>query len=302
MSTDGWWVVGMGALVAVLCAALGTFLYLRRLSMLGDAISHAVLPGIVLAYFISGARESVGLLLGAALFGLLVTYLIDWLTEKAGMQQDASIGLSFTLLFSLGIVLVSVWASRVDIDADCVLYGDIALLPFDTWSWKGQSMGPRHFSMLLGLDVLVGLLLWRGYKGMQLLAFDRVFAASTGMAVGLWHWLLMGGVSLATVFSFEAVGAILVVAFLVIPPAIGHLWSFGSLPRMLTIAMLAGVVSSFLGYGLAVWLDSSIAACMSTAALLLYGLSWIIHPQRGGLALLLKKRRVPHAPMMGRMR
>ena len=294
---DALWIIAIGSLVAALCAALGSFLYLRKLSMLGDAVSHAVLPGIVIAYLWAGERNATALLVGAAVFGLLVTFLIDWLTHRAGMQQDASIGLSFTLLFSLGIVLVSLWASRVDIDADCVLYGEIGLLPFDTWTFKGMEMGPRHFALLLGLDVLVAVLLWRGFKGMQLMAFDGVFAASTGMAVAAWHWALMGGVSLATVFSFEAVGAILVVSFLVIPPAIGHFWAYGSLKRMLWIAILSGVASSVAGYFIALWLDSSIAACMSTAALLFYVLGWLIHPQKGLPAQWIRRsrKRVPHS-------
>lgn len=272
-----WSIIMTGTLVAWLCGILGVFLVLRKMSMLGDAISHAVLPGIVLAYLISGERNSIALLAGAAIFGVAVTLLIEALTRKARMQRDASIGTSFTLFFSVGIILVSLFASRVDIDADCVLHGEIAMVPFDTWTWNGVDMGPRQISILLVALILVAVLLWRGYKGWYITSFNAEYAASLGVATMTWHYVLMGGVSLATVVSFEAVGAILVVAFLVIPPAAAWIWS-KRLPQMILLTMGFGLLSSLIGYYLARSIDSSISAGMSVAALGLFIVSILLHP------------------------
>jgi manganese/zinc/iron transport system permease protein len=285
-----------GTLVAWLCGVLGVFLVLRKMSMLGDAISHAVLPGIVLAYLVSGDRSSPLLLIGAAVFGVAVTLLIEGLTRKAGMQRDASVGTSFTLFFSVGIILVSLFASQVDIDADCVLHGEIALVPFDTWSLGNTNMGPKQISILGGSLLLVLLVLWRGYKGFYLTSFNTEYAASLGMATMGWHYVLMSGVSLATVVSFEAVGAILVVAFLVIPPAAAWIWS-KRLPEMIALTMLIGALSAWLGYQLARWTDSSISAGMSVAALSILILTILVHPSTSPWKKWFGRRVIsPHKP------
>jgi manganese/zinc/iron transport system permease protein len=276
-----------GTLVAWLCGVLGVFLVLRKMSMLGDAISHAVLPGIVLAYLVSGDRSSPLLLIGAAVFGVAVTLLIEGLTRKAGMQRDASVGTSFTLFFSVGIILVSLFASQVDIDADCVLHGEIALVPFDTWSLGNTNMGPKQISILGGSLLLVLLVLWRGYKGFYLTSFNTEYAASLGMATMGWHYVLMSGVSLATVVSFEAVGAILVVAWI---------WS-KRLPEMIALTMLIGALSAWLGYQLARWTDSSISAGMSVAALSILILTILVHPSTSPWKKWFGRRVIsPHKP------
>lgn len=294
--TGGQSIILTGTLVAWLCGTLGVFLVLRRMSMLGDAISHAVLPGIVLAYLVSGERGSPLLLVGAAVFGVAVTLLIEFLTRKAGMQRDASVGTSFTLFFSVGIILVSLFASRVDIDADCVLHGEIAMVPFDRWKWLGMDMGPRQISILGGSLLFVLLVLWRGFKGFYLTSFNSEFAASLGVTTMAWHYVLMGGVSLATVVSFEAVGAILVVAFLVIPPAAAWIWS-RRLPEMISLTLLFGFLSAWFGYQLAHFTDSSISAAMSVSALAIFILSILINPRTSPFKKLFGRKIIsPHKP------
>ena len=116
-------IIIIGILVSWICGLLGVFLVVRRMSMLGDAISHAVLPGIVLSYLFMGERNSLLLMVGAAISGVLVTVLIEALTRKARMQEQASVGISFTLFFAIGIILVSLYSGNVDIDAGlCALW------------------------------------------------------------------------------------------------------------------------------------------------------------------------------------
>ena len=297
MSMDALYIILTGTLVAWLCGILGVFIVLRKLSMLGDAISHAVLPGIVIAYLISGDRSSPLLFIGAALFGVAVTVLIELLNKKASMQSDASVGTSFTLFFSVGIVLVSLLASRVDIDADCVLHGEIGLVPFDRINRGGVDFGPRQL-WVIGISFLVvGLVLLWAYKGLYLTSFNSEFAASLGVGIASWHYLLMRSVSLATVVSFEAVGAILVVGFLVIPPASAWLWS-RRLNEMIILTLIMGFISAVAGYFLAVLLDSSIAATMCVVALIQFIISFLVNPRHGVLKKwIYKPQYSPHKPM-----
>ena len=297
MSMDALYIILTGTLVAWLCGILGVFIVLRKLSMLGDAISHAVLPGIVIAYLISGDRSSPLLFIGAALFGVAVTVLIELLNKKASMQSDASVGTSFTLFFSVGIVLVSLLASRVDIDADCVLHGEIGLVPFDRINRGGGDFGPRRL-WVIGISFLVvGLVLLWAYKGLYLTSFNSEFAASLGVGIASWHYLLMRSVSLATVVSFEAVGAILVVGFLVIPPASAWLWS-RRLNEMIILTLIMGFISAVAGYFLAVLLDSSIAATMCVVALIQFIISFLVNPRHGVLKKwIYKPQYSPHKPM-----
>jgi manganese/zinc/iron transport system permease protein len=284
-------------LVAWLCGILGVFIVLRKLSMLGDAISHAVLPGIVIAYLISGDRSSPLLFMGAALFGVAVTVLIEFLNKKAAMQSDASVGTSFTLFFSIGIILVSLLASRVDIDADCVLHGEIGLVPFDRIVTNGIDFGPRQLWIIGVSFIVVTIVLIWAYKGLYLTSFNSEFAASLGVGIAGWHYLLMSSVSLATVVSFEAVGAILVVGFLVIPPASAWLWS-RRLNEMIVLTLIMGLVSSVCGYYLAVLLDSSIAATMCVVALIQFVISFLINPRHGVLKRWIYKAHLsPHKPI-----
>lgn len=257
------WIILTGSLVAVTCGLLGCFLVLRKMSMVGDAISHAVLPGIVIAFLLSGSRETLPMLLGAGATGLLATFLIEYFHRRAGLQTDAAIGVVFTFLFAVGIILISAFAGQVDIDQDCVLYGEIAYVPIDLWvTGNGTVMGPRPVYILSGVLLLVAAFIRLGYKELKLTSFDPAFASAMGISTALWHYLLMAAVSITTVSSFESVGAILVIAFLIGPPATAYLLTH-DLKRMLAITVVLGVVIAFAGYWMAYWLNASIAGCMA---------------------------------------
>ncbi|WP_181305391.1 metal ABC transporter permease [Rufibacter sp. XAAS-G3-1] len=295
MNLDAFWIILTGALVAICCSLLGCFLILRRMAMVGDAISHAVLPGIVLAFLFSGSREVWTMLLGAALLGVACTFLIEFFHKKANVPADASIGVTFTWLFALGIILISVYAGQVDLDQDCVLYGEIAYVPLDIWiTPSGLNLGPRTVWIIGG--VLVVLLLFIGlfYKQLYLTSFDPAFAAAIGISTTLWYYLLMGAVSLTTVAAFESVGAILVVALMVGPPATAYLLT-DDLKKMLLISAGLGTLASAGGFYLALWLNGSVAGAISVVIGLQFLLVFVFSPSHG----LVSRRRKPALSAQG---
>lgn len=261
--------------------------------MVGDAISHAVLPGIVIAFLMSGSREPVTMLIGASSFGLLTTFIIEYFHKKANLQTDAAIGVTFTLLFAIGIILISVFAGKVDIDQDCVLYGEIAYVPIDLWILdSGMIMGPRPVYILSVIMVLVLAFIIGGYRYLKITTFDPSFATAIGISTTLWHYLLMGAVSLTTVASFESVGAILVIALLIGPAATAYLLT-DNLKKMMIITVIIGILVSFFGYWLAYWLNASIAGSMAVILGICFALAFVFAPKTGVLAKFLYRKN-PH--------
>lgn len=255
---------------------LGTFLLLRQMAMIGDAISHAVLPGIALAFLWSGTRNPLWMLLGAATLGLVLTYMIQFLKERIKLQSDAAIGLSFTALFALGVLLITRYASEVDLDQACVLYGEIAYVPMDLWiNAQGVSLGPRSLYIMGTTTVGVLLFVCLCYKQLCITSFDPRHAYSLGISVQRWHYALMSAVSFVVVAAFEVVGAILVVAFLVAPAAAAYLLT-RRLSQLLVLSTLLGIVSVFGGYYLSTMTEGSIAAGMATCSGIVFGICFLI--------------------------
>ncbi len=289
------WILLTGSLVAACCAVLGAFLVLRRMALIGDAISHSVLPGIVIAFLVSGTRDSLIMLLGASVLGLVTVFLIQWF-HQSGVQSDASIGVVFTALFAVGVVLVSMNARQVDLDLDCVLYGEIAYVHWNTITLFGIDAVPKAV-WLLGFTLFIVIaVVSLFYKQFKLCAFDPALAAAVGIPVALFHYLLMGMVSMATVSSFESVGAILVVGMLVIPASTAYLLT-ERLGVMIGLSVAVGVASTVLGYYMAVLLDASIAGSMVTVALALFVLTFLFSPSQGMLPRYIRRRRaaIEHA-------
>ncbi|MEJ2004539.1 MAG: metal ABC transporter permease [Cyclobacteriaceae bacterium] len=269
-----------GSLVAISCGLLGNYLILRRMAMIGDAISHAVLPGIVIAFLITGSRESVPMLIGAGLIGILTTFLIEFFHKKGKLQTDASIGVTFTVLFAIGVILISAFAGKVDLDQECVLYGEIAYVPIDLWILgDGRIMGPRAMYISGSILVLILIFIRVGYKELYITTFDPSYAAAIGVSTTLWHYLLMGAVSLTTVASFETVGAILVVAFLIAPPATAYLLT-DNFKHMLWITVVLGIMISTAGYFLGAAFDGSIAGAMAAVAGVFFAAAFAYHKIR----------------------
>mgnify|MGYP006148964663 CR=1 FL=1 len=269
-------IIFTGALIAISCGFLGVFMMLRKMSMTGDAISHAVLPGIVIGFFVSGSQRSLEVIIGAGLLGILATLMIEGLRKKAKVQLDASIGITFTLLFAIGIILINLFAYKVDLDQECVLYGEIAYLPIDLWITKsGLNLGPR-ITWLAGLNFLFVIgFIYLLFKELILTSFDESFSSVMGINAKGINLALMSMVSYTTVSSFESVGAILVVALLVVPPATAFLWTKSLIPLLKLTAGL-GILIAIFGYYLAYWMDSSIAGMMVTVAGIFFFLSAIL--------------------------
>ncbi|ADD27389.1 metal ABC transporter permease [Meiothermus ruber] len=277
-------------LVSTASALVGSFLVLRRMALLSDAISHAVLPGIVLAYWLSGGeRATVPALLGAAAAGLVTVVLVEWLTRTGKVKNDAAIGIVFPALFSLGVLAVSLFFRNVHLDMDAVLYGEIAYAPFNTLNLWGREV-PESWLVMGSLTLLNLLFVLLFYKELKLSTFDPGLAAALGLAPGALHYGLMTLVSFTSVGAFQSVGAILIVAFLIIPPATAYLLT-RRLPVMIALAVGVGVVSSLAGYALAIWLDASIAGMMATVAGLCFTLAFLFSPVEGYLTARLRRER-----------
>jgi manganese/zinc/iron transport system permease protein len=278
---NAFWIILTATLVSTSCSLLGCFLILRRMALMGDAISHAVLPGIVVAFLVSGSRDSLPMVIGAGLLGVFSTFLIEFFQKKAKLQTDASIGVTFTWLFAIGVVLISLFAGKVDLDQDCVLYGEIAYVPLDTLLFFDNTLSLPKAVLVMGsvlLVIVITLVLF--YKQLLITSFDSAFAAVVGFSVSLWHYVLMALVSTATVASFESVGAILVVALLIVPPATAYLLT-DDFKKMLLISCAVGTVASLLGYYLAVVMDGSIAAAIATVSGILFAVVLLFSPSHG---------------------
>ncbi|MUT68520.1 metal ABC transporter permease [Paenibacillus sp. NEAU-GSW1] len=282
------WILLTGALVASCCGILGSFLVLRKMAMIGDAISHAVMPGIVIAYLLSGSRDSLLMLVAAMVTGLLAVFLIQ-LFQQHGIQSDASIGVVFTAMFAAGVLLVSLFARQAHLDQDAILYGEIAYVHWNVWTINGMSLGPKAVWLLGVTLAVIASVIGLFYKQFKLCAFDPALAAACGIPVALFHYFLMGLVSMATVSSFESVGAILVVGLLIIPAATAYLLT-DRLGVMILFSVAAGIFSTFLGYGAATVLDASIAGCIVCAAALLFILALLFSPSHGLIAKKLRMR------------
>jgi manganese/zinc/iron transport system permease protein len=277
--------------VAASCALIGSFLVLRKMALLGDAISHAVLPGIVIAFLLTGSRAALPMVLGAGALGVLTVLLVELFNRSQRLREDAAIGVVFPALFSLGVILISRYAAQVDLDLDCVLYGEIAYAPWDVLTLGGRNIGPKALWVTGGVLLLnLGLVLAL-WKELKISTFDAGLAATLGFSPVALHYLLMSAVSVTVVGSFESVGAILVVAMLVVPPATAYLLT-ERLERMLILSVLLGLASAVGGYGLARWLDASIAGAMATVAGLLFLTALLFSPGHGLLARLLILRRM----------
>ena len=196
------------------------------------------------------------------------------------LQSDAAMGVTFTWLFAIGIILVTKFTGQVDLDVDCVLYGEILTAPFFTLDIGSVNLGPRAV-WLVGFTLLVNLcFIVLGYKQLKVCAFDPGLAASMGINVALWHYLLMGFVSLTTVASFESVGAILVVAMMIVPPNTAYLLT-DRLSHMLMLSVLFGVLSSVGGYWLASAVDGSIAGAMAVVSGGMFVVVALFSPRHG---------------------
>ena len=280
----------LAAVVAAACALPGVFLVLRRLALISDAISHSILLGIVLAFFVVEDLTSPLLIVGAALTGLLTVVLVQLLERTRLVREDAAIGLVFPVLFSIGVILIARFADDVHLDVDAVLLGELAFAPFDRVIIGGWDLGPKGLWVMGTILLLNVVLIALFYKELKLASFDAGLAVALGLSPTLVHYGLMSMVSVTAVGAFDAVGSILVVALMIAPPATAYLLT-DRLAVMLALAASIGVASAIAGYWVAHWLDASIAGSMAAAAGVFFGLAWLFAPERGLVALARRRAR-----------
>ena len=293
------WIVVAGALCAAACALPGCFLVLRGMSMMGDAISHAVLPGLAAAFLLTGARASATMFLGAALVGILTAVFTQWVSRFGKVDRGAAMGIVFTTLFAVGLILIVRAADHVDLDPGCVLYGALELTPLDVVSVGGREL-PRAVLVLASvLFVNLGLIILL-FKEFRVSSFDPALSSSLGIPAGFMHYLLMTMVAVTTVAAFEAVGSIIVISMLIVPPATALLLT-NRLVVMLPLSVAIGVVASVLGHlgtlTIPGWMgfESTVSSgMMAGAAGLLFAVAWLVGPPNGLLIRFL--RRTEHDP------
>jgi manganese/zinc/iron transport system permease protein len=284
LDTYDWWVMATGVVCAVACAVPGCYLVLRRMSMLGDAISHAILPGLAVAFLLTGTREVWAMLAGAMCVGLLTAVMTSALARTGRVSEDSAMGVVFTTLFALGVVLISIVARRVDLDANCVFYGLLegAPSPANMRSVLGVEV-PRSFLVLSCVLLLNATLVVVFWKELKIVAFDAALATSMGINAALVHYGLMAMIAGTTVASFESVGSILVVAMLVGPGAAAHLLT-DRLRWMLPIAGVIAAACAVAGYLVALSLGTSVAGPMSVMVGIAFVLAALFSPRHGVIA------------------
>lgn len=269
-------------LVAIASAVLGVFLYLRRMSLIADALAHIALPGIVAAFLWSGSLRPGAMLAGAAGVGLLATLTIEGLARRPTIRSDAAIGIVFTSLFALGVLALSTVVRDAHIDPHCLVFGDVL----------GVSDRALQLVIWVVPIVLVGVGLF--YRWLALSSFDPRFAALTGIPVGVVNYGLMTAVTVTTVAGFEAVGAILVIALIILPAATAHLLTH-RLGTMVAVSVAHGLGSAWIGMYAAIGLDTSVAGAMVVVGGIFYLAAFLFSPFCGRAWPLFRRRQTTRA-------
>lgn len=279
----------IASLVAIACAIPGTFLVLRKMAMISDAISHSILPGIVVGFFITQDLNSPWLILLAALTGVLTVVLVEKIQQTKLVKEDTAIGLVFPALFSIGVIMIAKYANDVHLDIDAVLLGELAFSPFDRLYYDGIDLGPKSM-WVIGIILLVTLtLLFTFYKELKISTFDAGLATSLGFSPAIIHYGLMSVASVTTVGAFDAVGAILVVALMIAPATSAYLLT-SNLTKMILLACFFGVFSAISGYWAANYLDASIAGSIATMLGIVFLAVYLFAPSKGLIAVLYREK------------
>lgn len=287
ITTSEWWMILTAMLACVPCALLGALLVLRRMALLGDAISHAVLPGIVGAFIFTATRNPYAMLAGAMVSGLLTAWFTSLLSRFGRVSEDASLGVVFTTMFSLGVVMLQFVPRGVDMDPTCVLYG---LLEFTSLRTVEPIQGlrvPEATALLTPVAIITVLFVAVFFKRIRLVSFDPALARALGIGVGLLSAALLTLTASTVVASFQAVGSILVVAMLVTPGATAQLLT-SRLWTMLVLSCLLAITAAVGGCLIAIRVDSSAAGCIGVVSGVQFALAAICSPSQG---LLLKRLR-----------
>lgn len=270
-STEIWMIV-LAITVALPASLLGVFLVLRRMVMVADAISHAVLPGIVVAYLISKQLSGWQFVAGSIVAAIFTSSGIRWLQRKFQTQEDAAIGTVFTSFFALGVILIALYTGKnTDIDQECVLYGDLETTVLYHTIKNGIDFGPQAFYTMFPLTILIVLIVTLFLPQWRAILFDSGFTNSIGTKEKRWIWLLLLLVSVHSVLCFESVGVVMVVGLLVLPSSTAIVL-VKKLSAALWISALTSVISCTIGVLLAIQFNYSVAPLIVTVNALILAL------------------------------
>ncbi len=294
--TDGWIIVA-GGLCAIASSLLGNFLVLRRLSLMGDAISHSVLPGIAAAFLFSGTRGSIVVLIGAASMGLLTVWLTELIRKYGKVEESAAIGVVFTSLFAVGLIMMVRAGDKIDLDPSCVLYGNLEMIILKKVATPFGEV-PQVVITLCVVCLLNAICIAVFFKQWQVSTFDPLLSQAQGISPTLFHYILASLVAVTCIASFEAVGNILVVAMLVVPAATAFLLC-KRLHAMILVSVVIGTASAIVGHLLAISVPVAFgfksvnsAAMMAVASGIFLVIAVIASPRAGVLVRLIEQRTV----------
>ena len=274
---------------AAACALLSPFLVLRKLSMVSDAISHSVLLGIVLAFFIVKDVGSPLLIAGAALFGVITVFAVEFLSGTGLVKNDDAVGIVFPMFFALAVVLITKFARNVHLDTDIVLMGEVIIAPLNRTEFLGMDL-PKAF-VQMGILFIVNLLfIIIFFKELKITTFDKGFAKLAGFSSVALFYALMTLSSLTAVTAFDAVGAILVVSFLITPGAAAYLIS-KDLKVMIAISVGYAVINSVLGYVLSLLMNVSMSGMTAAVAGVTFLITFLFNREGLITALILRFKR-----------
>lgn len=279
----------IASVVAIACAIPGVFLVLRKMALISDAISHSILPGIVIGFFITQDLNSPLLILFAALTGVITVVLVEMIQKTRLVKEDTAIGLVFPTLFSIGVILIAKNANDVHLDVDAVLLGELAFAPFDRLMISGMDIGPKSLWVMGSILAISITLLILFFKELKVSTFDVGLSSALGFSPIIMHYGLMSVSSITIVGAFDAVGAILVVALTIAPAAIAYLLTT-NLKKMIALSIGFGVFAAISGYWLAHLLDASISGSMTTMLGVLFLIVYLFAPKKGLLSVLYRQK------------
>lgn len=283
-------IMAIACLTSIATVLPGVFLVLRGVALMSDAISHAILPGIVLMFFLVHSLESPLLILGAALAGIATVLITEKIIASKRLKKDSAIGIVFPLFFSVGIILISMYARNVHLDMDMVLLGELAFAPFNRLELFGSDWGPRALWSMGSIALLNSLFVLICYKELKLTTFDPELSRMLGFTPAYMYYALMTLTSITAVGAFNVVGSIVVVALMITPPATAYLLTH-KLNVMIYLSIALGIASSIGGYWLAHMLNVSIAGAIATASGMLFLLALLFAPEKGLIASYFANRR-----------
>lgn len=275
-------IMATGALVGIAASLLGTFLVLRKNSMLADAISHSIVFGIVVVWMLTRQQSGPVQIIGAALTGVLTVFLTEALASSRRVKYDAAIGLVFPVLFSIGVLLLNLYARDVHIDQHMVLLGEIGFVWLDTVSLGGLEV-PNALLWMSVMTLVNLLFVTLFYKELKLATFDAALAKALGFAPVALFYALLTFTSATAVAAFDAVGAVLFITFVIVPSAAAYLLT-DRLWKMMLYGSLISVASSVLGYYIAMPLDVSIGGMMAVMTGVFLLLAFLLGPRYGLVA------------------